>query len=1318
MFRDYVHRQLKSLRLREVASNSGLRRAAAVLAAALLVAPLSDAQQRNLGAGNVGNTRNAGGRVGGGAAPAPTARKTKLPGALSATNVPLPSNLMDFVSDFDAAVRLGKAFFWDVQVGSDNLTACASCHWHAGADARAKNQLHPGHDTAFATLQTGGGGVNYTVKSGDFPFNERADPNDHDTPLIRSIDDRLGSAGVTNRNFTSVTTNALTPDRGAVIPDPVFSVTGLNVAQVTGRNSPTVINSVFNVRSFWDGRAQEKFNGVNIWGDLDTSAKVLEFSNGTLAEKRILLDKAALASQAVGPVLSSVEMSWAGRSWPLVGRKMLGAMPLRDQFIDPTDVHLGQFSVHPAKGMTANTTYATMIAAAFHPRWHAGGAMVFSDGFTQMERNFSLYWGIAILCYESQLVSDQAPFDRYVSGDSSAMTSQQLEGMNIFNSGGAGCSACHAGSEFAGATWSQIAQEGIVEFMATVGSQAFDELLFTTFPDFSLNLLSFDPRGSQIQILTPGGQIVAFGNIPGSSANCNPEDLEVILQPGPAAPVIPPGVESTFEAAVAVVSHGTSLPSGLCHVDLTVLMEWGNAHPLPAGLYPVVVNGTQIGALNMGTAQPDGIYDVGYYNLGARPTLEDIGGGADGPFGPLSISKRLQQGDPTVAQWMPNGGVSPSAYAIVNGTFKTPSLRNIALTGPYFHNGGAGTLEQVIQFYARGSDFAEINAQDLDADVDGVGQIRNKASKQAALTAFLAEALLDPRVATRSGVFCTPSLPLKDGYDGNELFVVDNGNGEAVPTINELPQTGAAGGPAFRPFADLLAGGVNVTHDPIVRVEEDALEGCGPLAKPSDSSRSVLIYLTNRPTSTVTIDLSVSDPNEIEIVQSQLVFTTSDWFHPHEIKVKGVKDGVIDGTTTVTLITSNTQSSDPRYDGLTVADVTIQVVDKTSQDGHIFVDASSSAQFRNGSSSRPFLRVTDALSCAPDGAVIHVAPGTYYENALVQGRHVTIEGYGATINGGMSGSCVTIFGAATHGTVLRGLSLVNGGGQNSQAGALFVSDSTSATVEECVISDSSGQRGGGIFVRNSSHLVVVDTVIERNIGQQQAGGLLIEGGSLSLTDTIVRHNSTNGEGGGVVVMNSAQLAVDGVEILHNSAGQRAGGLFLNGGSANIYDLTVSFNSAQQQVGGMLVINSVNVDAKGIKVTNNTVQNGGVGGLFVDGGWLKLNHATLATNSGADLFLMNSVNLDIKNSIIWGSGQGDAVASNIQESLPGSIQFSIIDWGGFSSQTYLRVNPLFVNAATGNHNVQSGSPAVDSGAPGELDPDGSRCDMGAHEIIGN
>ena len=34
--------------------------------------------------------------------------------------------------------------------------------------------------------------------------------------------------------------------------------------------------------------------------------------------------------------------------------------------------------------------------------------------------------------------------------------------------------------------------------------------------------------------------------------------------------------------------------------------------------------------------------------------------------------------------------------------FKTPTVRNVALTAPYMHNGVYATLEQVVDFYNRG----------------------------------------------------------------------------------------------------------------------------------------------------------------------------------------------------------------------------------------------------------------------------------------------------------------------------------------------------------------------------------------------------------------------------------------------------------------------------------------------------------------------------------------------------------------------------------------------------------------------------------------
>jgi cytochrome c peroxidase len=37
-----------------------------------------------------------------------------------------------------------------------------------------------------------------------------------------------------------------------------------------------------------------------------------------------------------------------------------------------------------------------------------------------------------------------------------------------------------------------------------------------------------------------------------------------------------------------------------------------------------------------------------------------------------------------------------------NGVFKAPSLRNIALTAPYMHDGRFKTLEEVVSFYSNG----------------------------------------------------------------------------------------------------------------------------------------------------------------------------------------------------------------------------------------------------------------------------------------------------------------------------------------------------------------------------------------------------------------------------------------------------------------------------------------------------------------------------------------------------------------------------------------------------------------------------------------
>jgi cytochrome c peroxidase len=77
----------------------------------------------------------------------------------------------------------------------------------------------------------------------------------------------------------------------------------------------------------------------------------------------------------------------------------------------------------------------------------------------------------------------------------------------------------------------------------------------------------------------------------------------------------------------------------------------------------------------------------------------------------------------------------------VNSSFKTPVLRNVALTAPYFHNGSVLTLAELVDFYARAGNFA--NAEQAKA-MTAPGVLG--AADRADLVDFLQNALTDPQL--------------------------------------------------------------------------------------------------------------------------------------------------------------------------------------------------------------------------------------------------------------------------------------------------------------------------------------------------------------------------------------------------------------------------------------------------------------------------------------------------------------------------------------------------------------------------------------------
>jgi len=82
------------------------------------------------------------------------------------------------------------------------------------------------------------------------------------------------------------------------------------------------------------------------------------------------------------------------------------------------------------------------------------------------------------------------------------------------------------------------------------------------------------------------------------------------------------------------------------------------------------------------------------------------------------------------------GRFAQKPLAVLKGAFKTPTLRNVALTAPYFHDGSAATLEEVVAHYARGG----VAKDNLDSNIKPLSLT---AEEKGELVEFM-KALTDP----------------------------------------------------------------------------------------------------------------------------------------------------------------------------------------------------------------------------------------------------------------------------------------------------------------------------------------------------------------------------------------------------------------------------------------------------------------------------------------------------------------------------------------------------------------------------------------------
>ena len=635
---------------------------------------------------------------------------------LRVTTTPLP-NLAGIVVNVAAAKQLGKALFWDINTGSDGM-ACASCHYAGGADVRIQNTLSPGFpDQRWDGGSKVFGGIEFSSVSGmnaagwaamqpwqgdfspagtagltaardvpavpgrwlvpnDFPTHQLLDLNDRNSEIVYTTNDAVSSQGTKPATFDSAnpvdgTGELCTPELDSPFLE-VNAIGNVLLRAVEPRNTPTTINAGFQKRNFWDGRANNTFNGFDPFGRRSPSAAVLEYNSKTNKTfgTRLVLPNAALASQSVGPPLSHVEMSCGGKTFPILGRKMLALQALQSQQIHPTDSVLAAIALNKPK-------YDALVKKAFDPKWWAAPAtakfnrnksaiLVDTKGFTQMEFNFSMFMGISVMLYESTLVSGQTAFDKTLGGAGPRlMNVKEKAGMAVFNGKGK-CIACHAGPILSKGTVAEV------EFMTTGDGG-------TSFYDGS-----FYNIGVNYTVTDNGvGQTDPWGN---------------------------------------PLSYTRQLLSGK-------IFDNFKANLCTTEVVPFAFTGTCVPATQLAQAQAN------------------------------AAAQRVS----------------------LDGAMQTPTLRNVGLTPPYFHNGSVKTLAELVDVYNRGLNMRGPLGSDTTGSgrlgrpqgegslVGGyrtgsnlppeIGKLGLTPTEATQLVAFLL-ALTDNRVACDQAPFDHPNLPI------------------------------------------------------------------------------------------------------------------------------------------------------------------------------------------------------------------------------------------------------------------------------------------------------------------------------------------------------------------------------------------------------------------------------------------------------------------------------------------------------------------------------------------------------------------------------
>jgi parallel beta-helix repeat protein len=387
--------------------------------------------------------------------------------------------------------------------------------------------------------------------------------------------------------------------------------------------------------------------------------------------------------------------------------------------------------------------------------------------------------------------------------------------------------------------------------------------------------------------------------------------------------------------------------------------------------------------------------------------------------------------------------------------------------------------------------------------------------------------------------------------------------------------------------------------------------------------------------------------------------------------------------------------------------------------------------------------IQQGIDASADGDTVLVQQGTYVENINFNGHNIVLGSLFLTtgdtsyvsqtiIDGGASGSVLTLISGEDSTTVITGFTVKNGfgtGTQNNGYGGGFtckdnsnpiitgnnitynrawqgaginISYSAPAIINNLFFADTSDHDGGAIACFDANPLIDGNIFLD-NLGD--CGAAVFCGDSRpTITNNVIIGNWATNTGGGIGCRYGSYPVIRNNTIIGNRA-QVGGGIGCLVGGAVISNNLIKSNRAY--AGGGIYSHSTS----SITIINNTITN---------------NVAYGNPMLGGGLYCDNS-NVSIENTILWADSAEYQYNEIYSIRCYLTVSFSNIE-NGWSGVGNIDIDPLFRDPAGGDFHLMSiacgdsaDSPCIDAGDPDILDSlldcswglGGTRSDMGAY-----